>query len=359
MAQKVRLQHIALRDARGQAGGRPHALHVPDDGRNFGKEGIAGKFGHERNARPGGGGHRTRARPARADHHANRGEFIFGLNDGVGVLAIGVAAIDRQVVVQAIGQRGGRGDGIPRHELHAAEDRAQGRGRIAVDQERAFGLGHALHTKRIGLGEVGLRPFARQLHDVEVQIDRFAFAAEVETQRRFDLAHLDIEQAHEDADVDHVGDVGPQLGIGAGLARELVDGHGIVRDVVALDGERLVDRVQADAARFQFLDVLGDRRFVHRHQNFGALAAGQVAVFADADGEPRGQALNVGGEQVLAAGRDAHLVNGADQRVVGGLAAGAVDRGDRDGEVVDDRRTISSGARLGLGLGYFHGCDLA
>ena len=67
------------------------------------------------------------------------------------------------------------------------------------------------------------------------------------------------------------------------------------------------------------------------------VAAGDVAVLADADGVPGGQALDVGGEQVLAAHRDAHLEHRAQQGVVGGLAAGAVLGGDDDREVVDDR----------------------
>src|SRR3989442_1444780 len=64
------------------------------------------------------------------------------------------------------------------------------------------------------------------------------------------------------------------------------------------------------------------------------------------DREPGGEAGDVGGEEVLARDRDAHLEDGAHQDAIGRLASRAVDGGDLDAEVVDDR--FAPGCALGL-----------
>ena len=73
--------------ARRHAGRGPGALHVEHHRGNFGEIGEAEEFLHQRNAGAGGGGEGARAVPAGADHHADRGEFILGLDDGEFVLA--------------------------------------------------------------------------------------------------------------------------------------------------------------------------------------------------------------------------------------------------------------------------------
>ena len=81
--------NVALRGARRQSGGGPDALHVPDDAGNLDVVPQPGKLRHQRNARPGGGGHGARARPSRTQHHADGGEFVFRLHDGESGFAIG------------------------------------------------------------------------------------------------------------------------------------------------------------------------------------------------------------------------------------------------------------------------------
>ena len=66
------------------------------------------------------------------------------------------------------------------------------------------------------------------------------------------------------------------------------------------------------------------------------LLAGDVAVFAGADGEPGRQAGDVRGKQVLAGDGDTHLEDRPQQHEIGRLAAGTVDGRDLDAEVVDD-----------------------
>ena len=84
---------VALLGARRHAGRGTGALHVDDHGRNFGEIGQADEFRHQRDAGPGGGGEGAGAVPRRADHDADRGQFVLALHDGVFRLAgIGVDA---------------------------------------------------------------------------------------------------------------------------------------------------------------------------------------------------------------------------------------------------------------------------
>src|SRR6185369_10706721 len=108
----------------------------------------------------------------------------------------------------------------------------------------------------------------------------------------------------------------------------------VVRDVGAVLGDFELGWGNKHTTWRDALDVLGERILVHRDDDFGGIAASHEAIFADADLEPRRQALNVRGENVLAAYRNTHLKKGANQAVVGRLAAGAVDRGDGDAEVI-------------------------
>jgi hypothetical protein len=80
-------EDVALAGARGQAGAGSHALDVDDHAGDFGEVGEAGHLGHERDAGAGSGGHRSRAHPAGAEDHADGGDFVLGLDDGVGGFA--------------------------------------------------------------------------------------------------------------------------------------------------------------------------------------------------------------------------------------------------------------------------------
>ena len=82
-------------------------------------------------------------------------------------------------------------------------------------------------------------------------------------------------------------------------------------------------------------DVVLGRRLVHADQDLRVEPMPDVALGAGADVEPRRQALDVRGEHVLAAARDPHRVQGAEQDQVGGLASRAVDGADPDRQVVD------------------------
>ena len=92
--------------------------------------------------------------------------------------------------------------------------------------------------------------------------------------------------------------------------------------------------MDADGARLELADVVGGRLRVHADQDRRVEPVPDVPPGAGPDVEPGRQPLDVRREDVLAAARDAHAVQGAEQDEVGRLAAGAVDRADPDGQVV-------------------------
>ena len=130
-------EQVGLLGARGHAGGRAAALHVDDGRRDLGEVGQADELGHQRHARAGGGGEGARAVPGRADHHADRGQFVFGLDDRVALLA-GVR-VDAQLRAQYFWNASTTDeDGVIGYQAQtrgAAVDAAQrGRG-VAVDED--------------------------------------------------------------------------------------------------------------------------------------------------------------------------------------------------------------------------------
>ena len=86
----------------------------------------------------------------------------------------------------------------------------------------------------------------------------------------------------------------------------------------------------------QVRDIISDGLLVHRDKDVIILAPRDVAIFAEADCEPGGEALNIGGENVLACYRNAHPKQSTDKDCVCRLAACAVHRRHNDLEVVDD-----------------------
>ena len=78
----------------------PDALDVEDHRRHFGVVREPEEFVHQRDARTGGGGEGARAVPGGADHHADGGELVFGLDEGE-VLRAGLR-IDAQLSAEAL-----------------------------------------------------------------------------------------------------------------------------------------------------------------------------------------------------------------------------------------------------------------
>ena len=62
-------------------------------------------------------------------------------------------------------------------------------------------------------------------------------ALEVADQRGLDLIGVDAQQLDQRADVDHVGDIGAQVGVGAGVLGHLLHRQIVVGDVGAVLGD--------------------------------------------------------------------------------------------------------------------------
>ncbi len=101
-------EQIGLRGARGQASGGADALDIKDDAGELSEVAEAGELGHERDAGAGGGGHGAGACPAGAEDHANRGEFVFRLDDGETGFAVGLDAVLLEVIDELLDDRRGR-----------------------------------------------------------------------------------------------------------------------------------------------------------------------------------------------------------------------------------------------------------
>ena len=92
---------IALLRAGRHAGRGAGALHVEDHRRDFGEIGEPQEFLHQRDAGAGGRGEGARAVPGGADHHADGGELVLGLDDRVFGLAVRRDAQLRAMLVKA------------------------------------------------------------------------------------------------------------------------------------------------------------------------------------------------------------------------------------------------------------------
>ncbi len=80
-------EDIRLLRTRRHAGRRAAALDVEDHCRDLGEIGETDELLHQRDAGSRGRGEGTRAVPCGADHHADRGKLILGLDDGEAVFA--------------------------------------------------------------------------------------------------------------------------------------------------------------------------------------------------------------------------------------------------------------------------------
>ena len=149
------------------------------------------------------------------------------------------------------------------------------------------------------------------------------------------MLQVDPEQLREDAVVDHVAHEAAQLRVGTDRPDNLVERHRIEDEVVAerVELQRLV--VHDSGARIERQDVFLCRLRVHRNQEVDFLLACDVSALARPNRVPGRQAGDIRRKHVLARDGDAHEQNRAQQHEVGRLAAGAVDGGHLEAEVVD------------------------
>ncbi len=224
---------VALRSSRRQSGRRANPLDVPDDAGNLHVIAQSRELRHQRNAWSGGGGHRTRSRPARAQNHADRSQLVFRLHDGEACFAIGADPVFLHVINQRLHQRRRRRNRVPCHDRHPGEHAAQSRCCIAVNDDHARSLIHALDGEWIGFGQRRRSVVVTGLGGIPVEIGGLDLLGKLLAQCLLDFGHVEVEQLRHHADVDHVLDQLAQLGFGTNRGAELVVGHGVERQVGA------------------------------------------------------------------------------------------------------------------------------
>ncbi len=278
-----------------------------------------------------------RAVPGGAQHHADGGEFIFRLHDAVFVLAGDL--IHPQlfaVFLEGIHERGGRCDGIPGAHGGAGIDAAQTGQGVAIHHDVAGGLIHGLELQGQWAGEMLLGIGIAQLDGLEVAGHQFLLVGEGLFQELFDHGHVYIQQRREGPQVTDVLHEDAGADVLELLVHQLRQGHAEQGDVfprqLLVPGPGGV--IQEITAGAHFRQVLGVSLGVHGHHDVHPAGAGEITLAAHADLEPGGQALDVGGEEVLAHHGDAHAEDGLHEQAVGAGGTGAVDVRDLDDEVV-------------------------
>ncbi|OIQ79745.1 hypothetical protein GALL_385050 [mine drainage metagenome] len=186
-------EQVGLLGARGHAGGRAAALHVEDHRGDLGEVGQAEEFLHQGDARAGGGGEGARAVPAGADHHADRGQFVLGLDDGVaGCAVVRIGAVLAAISGEGFDHRGRGRDRIPGRHRGAAIDRAQAGGAVAVDEDALADHVGAFHLQSDRAGQVAPGVVPAQLQGLDVGGDQLVLAAVLLVDQLFHLGKVDV-----------------------------------------------------------------------------------------------------------------------------------------------------------------------
>ena len=190
---------------------------------------------------------------------------------------------------------------------------------------------------------------APQRHRLHVGGNQLLLALELVGDCGFEDLEIDVEQRRQRADIDHVLEQLPLPGVAPLGSAHLGDRHAQHGDVVARPDARQRRIVEQPAAGHDLGDILPIGLRVHRHHQVDAVAAGQIAQLRHPDLVPGRQALDVGGEDVLRADRDAHAEQRLGENAVGARRARAVDGGELHHKVVDPAHFGSSPRAAGVG----------
>ena len=226
---------VALLGAGGHAGRRADPLHIEYHAGNLGVIGEAQKFVHERDAGSARGRERACAVPARAEHHADGGQLVLGLDYRIVVLAGG--GIDPIAVaepLEGVHERGRGRDGVPGADGGARIDAAQARGRVAVDHDVAARLVHALDPQRQRTLQMRLGIVVAETQRPGVRLEELRLLAVALGHQAVDRLEVDIQQRRHHA---RIGDVLEQDAVAHPievLVHELRERHADDGDVAAL-----------------------------------------------------------------------------------------------------------------------------
>ena len=278
------------------------------------------------------------------------------MDDGEGPFAVGPGPILFEEFLGVFSQAARRRDRIPSDHARAAEDESESRGLVAVDQNLAFGGVQPFQAMRQVAGQVGLGPFEAGFGRADVDLRRLGLApGKFLADRRADFVHLDPADVGDDADVNHVDHfplfVAKPLVFGVegiGLLDQFLERHAEESDVVPKRGQVVeVGAMNADRPAFELADIVGGGLGVHANEDRRVQPVADVSFGAGSDMKPGGQSFDVRREDVFAAARDSHPVQGAEQDQVGRLTSGTVDRADPDRQVVEGNLGIGREPALG------------
>ena len=148
---------------------RTAPLHVDDGDGDFRKVGQADELGHQRDARPRCGRERTRAVPTGTHDHADRSQFVLGLNDRVIVLTRHrIDPVFIAVLLKRLGHRGRRRDRVPRRYGRAAIDASQRGSTVAVGEDLVSDHVRASDTYAQGVFKVLLDKIPPQMQRLNI-----------------------------------------------------------------------------------------------------------------------------------------------------------------------------------------------
>ncbi len=350
-------QHVGLLGARRHAGRRPTALDVEDHRRNLGEIGQPEELLHQRDARTRGRREGARAVPAGADHHADRGQLVLGLDDGeLVLLGLGIHPHALAVALECLGERRGRRDRIPGRDGGAAIDAAERGSGVALEEDPVADLVGAPNPESDRALEMLDRVVAAHVERLDVGRDQLVLALELLGDQGLDRLEVHVEQRGKRADIDDVLEQLALARVGVGVVRELGQRHADDRDVVAKfrardRPRRVIEQVAAGLDRGD-VGVPGLR--VHRHHHVDAAARAQMAGFRHPHLVPGRQALDVGRKDVARTDRHAHAQDRLGEQRVRRRRAGAVDVGELDDEVVGTgQRLRHAGPAYVMSIRYF------
>src|SRR5208283_477233 len=265
---------------------------------------------HQRDAGPGGGRHGACTCPSCAQNHADSSEFVLRLDDGKSSFAVSANSISLHVIDEGFYERGRRRDGIPRDYGYARKHGSHSSSRVAVDDDHARRLIHALDGEGVALGERCGGVVITRLGGVPVQVGGLDLLGELFAKCFFDFSHIEVQQLRHHPDVDHVLDQLAQLGFGADSRTKLVERGRVEHQVRAkfVELQRLV--VENRGTRLQRHHVFARGLRVHRNDEVNLFFAGNVTPLAGANGVPGRQSGDVRGKQVFAGDGNAHLEDG-------------------------------------------------
>jgi hypothetical protein len=187
-------EDVGLLGARRHAGRRAGALHIENHRRDFGEVGEPQKLLHQRDAGAGGGSESARAVPGGADHDADRGKLILGLDDcELVLLGRGVDAHALAVARESLGERRRRRDRIPGADRGAAIDSAERRGRIALDEDAVADIVAALQSQPDRVLDIHHHPVAAEMQRVLVGVEQLLLAPELLADQLLHLGDIHVE----------------------------------------------------------------------------------------------------------------------------------------------------------------------